>query len=211
MQENYMQDTVAGAWAHHFAAFGAQDVDKIMQDYTENSVLKAFDHTTGTLVTAKGLNQIAQFFSDLFATLYDVSTLGAPVINVTESTSVTDGSVYLIWSCPSSGITSATDTFIHSPTTRKIVRQNIAFASNPAFTPTYLPQNVAAAWQNHFDAFGAQNLDKIMLDYTPVGTFTMLLLCMCQRYVGCGGQALIHTRVCIFVTTGFCSPVIRTF
>ena len=33
----------------------------------------------------------------------------------------------------------------------------------------YAPTNVAQAWKNHFEAFGTQNLDKIMLDYTEVG------------------------------------------
>ena len=38
--------TVQAAWDNHFAAFGAQDVDKIMLDYTDQSVLKAWDHRT---------------------------------------------------------------------------------------------------------------------------------------------------------------------
>ncbi|CAE7501888.1 casB [Symbiodinium natans] len=29
----------------------------------------------------------------------------------------------------------------------------------------YFPRSVQAAWDNHFDAFGKQDLDKIMLDY----------------------------------------------
>ena len=33
----------------------------------------------------------------------------------------------------------------------------------------YAPKSVATAWKNHFEAFGSQNLDKIMLDYTDVG------------------------------------------
>ena len=132
MQKDYKQDSVQAAWDNHFSAFGAQDVNQIMQDYTEQSVLKAFDHTTGVMLTAKGLDQIAQFFADLFATLADTSALAAPVIKIMEGTSTLDGSVYLIWSCTSSGITSATDTFIHSAD-NKIIRQNIAYTSDPNF------------------------------------------------------------------------------
>ena len=134
MQSGYKKASVKEAWANHFAAFGAQKVDQIMQDYTDKSVLKAFDHTTGTLVTAKGLREIAQFFADLFAMLSDTSKLKAPVIASMEGTSTLDGSVYLIWSCSSSGITSATDTFIHD-SANKIIRQNIAYESNPFFSP----------------------------------------------------------------------------
>ena len=134
MQSGYKKASVKDAWANHFAAFGAQKVDQIMQDYTDKSVLKAFDHTTGTLLTAKGLREIAQFFADLFAMLSDRSKLKAPVIETMEGTSTLDGSVYLIWSCSSSGITSATDTFIHD-SANKIIRQNIAYESNPFFRP----------------------------------------------------------------------------
>ena len=132
MQSGYKKASVKDAWANHFAAFGAQKVDQIMQDYTDKSVLKAFDHTTGTLLTAKGLREIAQFFADLFAMLSDRSKLKAPVIETMEGTSTLDGSVYLIWSCSSSGITSATDTFIHD-SANKIIRQNIAYESDPYF------------------------------------------------------------------------------
>jgi len=38
--------------------------------------------------------------------------------------------VYLIWACPTSGIVSATDTFIFDPKF-KITRQNIVYTSNP--------------------------------------------------------------------------------
>ena len=33
---------------------------------------------------------------------------------------------------------------------------------------SYEPKNVSAAWKNHFNAFGAQDLDQIMLDYATV-------------------------------------------
>ena len=38
--EPYAPTTAAMAWENHFSAFGAQDVDKIMLDYKDYSVLK---------------------------------------------------------------------------------------------------------------------------------------------------------------------------
>ena len=93
IKKDYKAATVEAAWDNHFAAFGSQDVTRIMQDYTEKSVLKAFDHTTGMLLTAKGLAQITQFFVDLFEVLSDPSALAAPVIRIMEGTSTLDGSV----------------------------------------------------------------------------------------------------------------------
>eukprot|EP00930_Biecheleria_cincta_P008114 TRINITY_DN109474_c0_g1_i1.p1 TRINITY_DN109474_c0_g1~~TRINITY_DN109474_c0_g1_i1.p1 ORF type:complete len:192 (+),score=37.85 TRINITY_DN109474_c0_g1_i1:88-663(+) len=37
----------------------------------------------------------------------------------------------------------------------------------------YAPASVSEAWQNHFDAFGEQDLDKIMLDYDETSTVTL--------------------------------------
>merc|ERR1712226_949025 len=123
-----------------------------MQDYSEKSVLEAFDHSTGTLTSATGLAQIQSFFEGLFATLSDTSKLAAPVIEPTEDPKQT----YLVWSCPSSGITSATDTFVFGAD-NKIVRQNIAFASAGGGAG-YKAASVQAAWDNHFAAFGAQDV-----------------------------------------------------
>merc|ERR1712061_826021 len=98
----YAPASVQEAWDNHFAAFGAQDVDKIMLDYTDRSVLKAFNHLDGKLQTATGLAEIRTFFTNLFAMLSDLSDLAAPVIEVTEDPK----QVYLIWSCGSSGVVS---------------------------------------------------------------------------------------------------------
>merc|ERR1712176_585177 len=37
----------------------------------------------------------------------------------------------------------------------------------------YEPSNVADAWQNHFDAFGAQDVEKIALDYDDTSRVTV--------------------------------------
>eukprot|EP00401_Gymnodinium_catenatum_P069174 CAMPEP_0117457316 /NCGR_PEP_ID=MMETSP0784-20121206/332_1 /TAXON_ID=39447 /ORGANISM="" /LENGTH=175 /DNA_ID=CAMNT_0005250759 /DNA_START=114 /DNA_END=641 /DNA_ORIENTATION=- len=37
----------------------------------------------------------------------------------------------------------------------------------------YAPASVADAWQNHFEAFGAQDVEKIMLDYDDTSRVTV--------------------------------------
>merc|ERR1719253_127430 len=120
----YKADSVKAAWDNHFSAFGAQDVDKILLDYDDKSVLKAFNHTDGKLESCTGLAEIKQFFENLFKVLSDTSGLAAPVIEPTEDPAQT----YLIWSCPTSGIVSATDTFIFDESFI-VRRQNIAYTT----------------------------------------------------------------------------------
>lgn len=93
-----------------------------MLDYTEDSVLKAYEHGAGELTTATGTSEIRKFFEGLFGLLADLSTLDAPVVEVTESPK----QVYLIWKCPGSHVAAAQDTFIYADDF-KILRQNIAW------------------------------------------------------------------------------------
>ena len=71
------------AWDNHFSAFGAQDLDEIMLDYTDASILNSYEYCSGVLTTAVGLSEIRSFFDGLFTTLSDTSDLAAPVIKVT--------------------------------------------------------------------------------------------------------------------------------
>mmetsp|Transcript_67275 Transcript_67275/g.82434 ORF Transcript_67275/g.82434 Transcript_67275/m.82434 type:complete len:176 (-) Transcript_67275:14-541(-) len=41
----------------------------------------------------------------------------------------------------------------------------VPMAGVPTATGSYFPKSVQEAWDNHFDAFGKQDLEKIMLDY----------------------------------------------
>lgn len=161
----YSPATVQAAWDNHFQAFGGQDLDRIMLDYTERSVIRCHDHRTGETTVCEGLSDIRSFFANLFAALTDLSTLAAPEIVVEEKPF---SQVFLIWSCPSSGFPSCHDTF-HFDSSNRIIRQNIAYTSAepaPQAIGGYSPASVQAAWDNHFQAFGGQNLDQIMLDYT---------------------------------------------
>ena len=73
VQADYQPTSVAAAWNNHFAAFDSQDVGQIVQDYTAESVVQVFDHTSGTLKTAEGVAQIAQLYAELFETMSDVT------------------------------------------------------------------------------------------------------------------------------------------
>merc|ERR1711924_55394 len=89
---------------NHFGAFGAQDVDKILLDYTEKSVIKVYNQVTDELVEFKGLKAVKECFTGLFKALSDLSGLAAPAIRVEEATEDKAGMVFLVWRCPSSGI-----------------------------------------------------------------------------------------------------------
>jgi quinol monooxygenase YgiN len=118
----YSPKSTQDAWDNHFAAFGAQDLDRIMLDYTEASELRAFCHTTGEQVNIKGLAAIRDFFAGLFKLLSDLSDLDAPMIDVTTNM------VYLAWKCPASTIASAHDTFVFTKD-HKVQWQNIAYST----------------------------------------------------------------------------------
>ena len=110
---------VQAAWDNHFSAFGAQDVEKILEDYTEDSHVVVWDTATGTRSDFKGLEQVKACFVGLFEKLSDLSTLAAPVVEVQEE----QGMVFLVWECPGSGVAKATDTFVFVG--NKIKRQNV--------------------------------------------------------------------------------------
>jgi len=159
----YDPSSVQEAWDNHFAAFGAQDLDKIMLDYDDNSVARVHNDVTGQTSEFKGLFEIRTMFAGLFADLSDLSTLSAPVVTVEEDAK----QVFLVWKCPGCGYDAATDTFLFTNDKKfKILRQNIVVTKREATALSgYKPKNVQEAWDNHFAAFGAQDVDKILLDY----------------------------------------------
>ena len=126
-EKEYTAASVQDAWNNHFAAFGSQDLDRIVKDYTEESVLECYDAGSNKRTKHVGLAAIRAFFSGLFQLLTDLSTLSAPVIEVTEQPFK---QVYLCWSCSSSGVTFAHDTFFFDEH-NKIIRQNIGCVIEP--------------------------------------------------------------------------------
>jgi glutathione S-transferase len=163
--------TVQPAWDNHFSAFGAQDVEKILADYTEESEIRVFNTATSETAVHKGLGAVRECFVGLFAQLSDLGDLAAPVVEVQEEPR---NQVFLVWSCQASGVQRATDTFTFDGV-GKILNQNIMItiegAPAPAAPPAPIDEHVAggtvkAAWDNHFSAFGAQDVEKILADYT---------------------------------------------
>lgn len=149
------------AWTNHFEAFGAQNVEQILLDYTETSEVHVFNQGTGAKDAYVGLEAIGKCFKGLFNQLSDLSGLAAPVVDVNEK----QKQVFLVWSCPSSGVKSASDTFLFDDA-GKIVRQNVNLTlSEPVPTVEYKPQTVQDAWDNHFDGFNRADISAILRDY----------------------------------------------
>ena len=84
----------------HFAAFAAQDVDAILLDYTDDSQIIVYNQVDGGYNVFEGLSGVETYFTGLFDSLYDVSDLAAPLIEVEEKPY---GQVFLIWSAAASG------------------------------------------------------------------------------------------------------------
>jgi len=152
-------------------------------DYSEESVITTFDQTTSTKTVYTGLEGARECFVGLFKSLPDLTDLAAPVQVVKEATAYAPGSVLLIWKCPASGYTQATDTFIFDASS-KILRQNVVFVyQDPKGDGKVVEKNdteessgsgpVHDGWSNHFAAFGAQDVEKIVADYVESSEITV--------------------------------------
>lgn len=165
--------SVQASWDNHFSAFGGQDVDMILKDYTEASQIVVYDAVNDKETVCKGLSEVKSCFEGLFGDLSDLSELSAPTIIVEENPK---GMVFLQWKCPSSGVEAATDTFIFDEN-NKIIKQNLVTWVTPKGddnSPTLSAASVSSptggavqkGWDNHFSAFAAQDVEKILKDYT---------------------------------------------
>ena len=167
-KEKYLPSPTAAAWDNHFAAFGSQDVGKILLDYCEQSKIVVYNWHDDTETVYNGMAGARRCFNELFVKLKDLSGLAAPEIHVEEGN---PKSVFVIWRCPTSGFTHCTDTFLFDDA-GKIVRQTVCILNEgaPAGKAPLCtePQGgpVQASWDNHFAAFGAQDVDKVLKDYT---------------------------------------------
>ncbi|CAM9961750.1 unnamed protein product [Laminaria digitata] len=122
MSAAYAPTNVQAAWDNHSAAFGGKDLDKILLDYDENSIITTYDQTKDEQQTYNGVEGARSLFTGLFEALSDLNDLSVPVADVSEDSKM----VFLIWRCPASGFVDATDTFVYSDN-NKIYRQNVAF------------------------------------------------------------------------------------
>ena len=121
----YTPTSVQAAWDNHFGAFfGAKDLDKIMLDYDELSVIQKYNTKNGTLKTYEGPMQIREQMTRLFSMMTDLSTLKVSVCKVEE----VPKNVFLCWECRGSGIEHAVETLLLDEGL-KIRRQNIFVTS----------------------------------------------------------------------------------
>lgn len=121
MAAAYSPKSVQEVWDNHFKAFGGHNLDDILLDYCEQSVINVYDHVSGNLTVHKGLAGVRECFRGLFETLVDMSGTTAPVQEVDE----VNRTVFLIWQVLGSGYHNCCDTFVLSPEL-KIVYQNVA-------------------------------------------------------------------------------------
>merc|ERR1711920_523202 len=109
-------------WDNHFDSFGKQNLDAIMADYTEDSVVRVYDWSEESdPAQAYKVHTGLTAIRDLFEGLFDVinkDTVGAPV--VAEEYDL--NSVFLVWT--SNAWERATDTFLFN-NDGKIVQQNV--------------------------------------------------------------------------------------
>jgi hypothetical protein len=149
---------VQNAWDNHFSAFAAKDVDKILMDYTAQSVITIYDQSTGTKTVHTGLEGVRACFEGFFKSLTDTSDLDASVQIVKEARKHEPGNVFLVWKCPASGYTEATDTFIFDASSR-ILRQNVVFSfKEPAAAK--VPEEAAATLEAKVEEPAAADAPK---------------------------------------------------
>ncbi|MEO5999380.1 MAG: nuclear transport factor 2 family protein [Chitinophagaceae bacterium] len=113
--ESINEDKTKQVLAHHWDAFNQNNMDEVMADYTEESVLITPD------ATFKGLAQIRKNFEDAYGKFPKDKTV------FTLNKQVIDRDVaYILWQAktPTFNLTFATDTFIIR--NGKIIRQTYA-------------------------------------------------------------------------------------
>merc|ERR1711884_327109 len=119
-------ESIYAAWNNHFSAFGGKLLDKIMEDYTEESIVQVFDNKDKTYNAYTGLAAIRGMFDDLFKAIAAGAVGGDEGVQVgLLEIDVKYNSVFLVWQ--SNSHPKATDTFIFYEVdgVSKIARQNI--------------------------------------------------------------------------------------
>jgi ketosteroid isomerase-like protein len=117
-----MNNTLEQTLMHHLTAFGNNDLDEILKDYTEQSVIMT---PNGSI---KGLTELREFFKDFF----DVIPTGS---SFSMKQKTIEGNVaYIVWSSETSSneIPMGTDTFVfegdkiqyHTVADYKLIKDN---------------------------------------------------------------------------------------
>jgi len=161
------------------SAWLGQNMEQILSEYTENSVVTVYDQTSGRLSTITGLEQIQGLFTDTFNRI-GTTEIVMPVVDTHEATNSEPGSVFIVWSAPASGYVEASATFIYDDNA-KILKHNIAITDSTSDADSYPVSSEAptgsgpvhSAWNNIFTAIFIQNVDMILADYTEESVITL--------------------------------------
>ena len=76
---------VTAGWDNHFSAFGAQNVEQILKDYTDDSRIVYHNFSAGIEYTFRGLAGVRAAFTGIFADLGDTSKLAVHELTVAEN------------------------------------------------------------------------------------------------------------------------------
>ena len=109
---------------NHFDAFGEQDIEKMMLDYTEESVLSSWNWETGELTQYKGRGEIEAMFIGFWDSMAK-GGWGKMEAPVTQTADEPQRVGFLVWSAPENGVPMATDTFVYDAE-YKIITQTFA-------------------------------------------------------------------------------------
>lgn len=114
------------AFKNHADAFSAQDEEKIMLDYTEESVILVWNWSAGSMDEKKGRDQIREMFKGFWSGMAP-DGWGPMEASVQECRSLPagGGTGFYVWNAPENNIPRATDTFIFDKDF-KIVHQTFA-------------------------------------------------------------------------------------
>lgn len=161
--EGSLQDTID----HHGAASRKQDLDELVKDYSQDAVINVINWVDGSFTSYHGHQGVRDCFAEQFAEMSDPSDFEALVVDVDESR----GTGFLVWNNPANGYRHGTDSFM-ADSSDKIVSHHIVSktpgnktAAGFAPRPGDDRRPLHNAWDNHFLAFGNQNVDDIVLDY----------------------------------------------
>lgn len=154
-------------WNQYLQAFGAQNLDELVEGYSEKAEIDLYNWADGSLHTFQGHEGVRQVFAVL--QLNDLSDFRTSVQEIDEKR----GTALRTWTNPASGYRYGTDSFTinHSG---KFIRQQIvvsrlasgaAAAAVPDPAKDCLP--VHSFWKHHVAAFGRFMVDdNLLVDYT---------------------------------------------
>merc|ERR1712194_325641 len=154
----------------HLNVVKAGNVADATKNYAEDARVEVYNQADGSHTTHT-MTDITAFYTALFAT-GDLSTLVSKHMHFNGSTVDTFASAFMVWACIDCNIREATETLIFGLDGR-IIRHTFVYMWTEGQGPESahvasgvdLGKPVADAWDNHFSAFGDQDVTKIMKDY----------------------------------------------